>query len=358
LATAIAQEREHLEALSRLCLAASDSGAAQGHVAGLNQQQRAEFLELADSHHVVVRSLLALGKLLPKGDELSSWIVSGVESERKRIENALLHLQRICRALEDAGCPIVVMKSLDHAPDLGSDLDLYTTAEARAVLEVFHRLGAHVEPRSWGDRLAHKWNFTVPGLHESVEVHCQRLGQTGEHVRLARRLVERRTPLKLGDSTFSVPAPEERILVAVLQRMYRHFYFRLCDIVNTAGLLESGTVDFGELRHAATLAGIWPGVATYLKIVSDYVRKYRGRGIDLPARVIADARFGGDKLFASRRFLRIPVMPEGAGLFTQQVARTALRGDMPATFRLSLLPPLAATAAMAFRMTGDDKGIW
>jgi hypothetical protein len=175
---------------------------------------------------------------------------------------------------------------------------------------------------------------------------------------MARRFVERRVPMPAGKYVFPAPAPEERILVAVLQRMYRHFYFRVCDIVNSAALVESGAVDFRELRRAADTGGIWPGVATYLKIVSDYVSRYRGSGIGLPAEVLADAQFGGEKLYVLRRFLRIPLLPEGAGLYTRQVAQTARRGDVPATFRLSLLPPLAATAAVAFKITGDDKGIW
>ena len=37
---------------------------------------------------------------------------------------------------------------------------------------------------------------------------------------------------------------------------------------------------------------------------------------------------------------------------------TAFRGDVPATLRLSLLPYLASAAAVAFRITGSDKGIW
>jgi hypothetical protein len=106
------------------------------------------------------------------------------------------------------------------------------------------------------------------------------------------------------------------------------------------------------------MGGIWAGVATYLKIVSDYVKQYRGQGLQLPAEVLEAARFGGEKLFVLRRFLRIPLMPQGASLYTQQITSTALRGDVPATFRLSLLPPLAATAAVAYRITGDDKGIW
>jgi hypothetical protein len=358
LGTTITGEKEHVEALSLLTLAPQNAAGAATHVAGLDAQQRTQLLELANSHHVVVRALHSLRTLAADKNGLQLWIASNLQAEQERIACALAWLQRICSELEAAGCQVVVMKSLDHAPDLGNDLDLYTTADERAVTAVFVNLGAHIAPRSWGDRLANKWNFTLSGLRESVEVHSQRLGQTGEHVQMARRFVDRRVPLQLAGYTFQAPAREERILVAVLQRMYRHFYFRVCDIANSAALVESGNVDFKELRRAADMGGIWPGVATYLKIVSDYLKYYRGYGLDLPAQVVQAARFGGDKLFVQRRFLRIPILPQGAGLYTKQVARTALRGHLAATLRLSLLPPLAATAAVAFKVTGDDKAIW
>jgi hypothetical protein len=79
-----------------------------------------------------------------------------------------------------------------------------------------------------------------------------------------------------------VPAVSDPLMISTLQRMYRHFYFRLCDIVDSAGLVESGAIDYEDLRSAANVAGIWEGVATYLAIVSDYVKQYRGTGLDLP----------------------------------------------------------------------------
>jgi hypothetical protein len=348
-----------LEALSLLTLAPDAAAGAMAHVAGLDSHQREDFLQLADSHHVVVRSLRALQSLVPENKGLRQWIDGTLRCEQARIDNALKYLDAVLRELHRAGLDAVVMKSLDHQPDLGSDLDLYTTGDEHSVLDVFvNRLEADIEPRSWGDRLAHKWNFTIPGLPESIEVHVQRLGQVGEHTRMARRFVERRVEEQIGPYVFHMPAPEERVIVATLQRMYRHFYFRVCDIANTARLVERGMLDYAELRRAADVGGIWPGVATYLKIVCDYAKQYRGHGLRLPEIVLQSARFGAERLFVMRRFLRIPIMPEGAGLYTKQVAVTALHGNVPAAFRLSLLPPLAATAAVAFRITGNDKGIW
>ncbi|MGC2108686.1 MAG: hypothetical protein WA655_04170 [Candidatus Korobacteraceae bacterium] len=350
---------QELHVLSQLTLAPQSSDPAISYISGLDESGRSRLVALADSNHVVIRAFNTVAQRADPGSPLFAWVGEIIPQEQQRIQNALTFLHHICEELEAGGCATTVMKSLDHWPDLGNDLDLYTTADERQVAGIMlNRLGAVIEPRSWGDRLANKWNFSVPRLPEAVEVHARRLGQTGEHTQMAKRFVTRRIPKTVDGLTFLVPAPEERIIVATLQRMYRHFYFRVCDIVNAAALLESGQLDFDELQKAADLGGIWPGVATYLKIVCDYVRQYRGNVPELPKGVLSAARFGGDVIFARGKFLRMPVMPNGADLYTRQVTQTALRGDVPATLRLSLLPYLASAAAVAFRITGSDKGIW
>ncbi len=356
---AVTPDREPIHILSQLTLNPNSTAEAAAYIRNLNAEGRAKLLALADSHHVVIRALQAVEPAGEDNPQLKEWVSVAIANEQARIGKALDHLDRVVRELEAAGCQTVVMKSLDHWPDLGNDLDLYTMGRDQTLRDVFvGKFNAHIEPRSWGDRLANKWNFAISGLREDIEVHARRLGQTGEHTAMAQRFVTRRVQRDIGGYSFPVPAPEERIIVATLQRMYRHFYFRVCDMANSASLVDEGSIDFAELKRAADLGGIWPGVATYLKIVSDYVARYRGFGLDLPQDVLHAAQFGGEKLSVRDRFIRIPIMPEGAGLYTKQVKTTALRGDVPATFRLSLLPPLAATAAVAYRITGSDKGIW
>jgi len=356
----MAHEKEYVDLMLQLTLNPANAVQVVPIVEQWSGKERQDFLTLADAHHVVVRSCESLLKAEPApGAELTVWMKSSMEAEHERIENALGFLSRICNELEAAGCPTVVMKSLDHWPDLGNDLDLYTTGEEAAVQKtIIEKFGATQEAPSWGDRLAHKCNFQIPGLRELVEVHVQRLGQTGEHTELARRFVSRRVQLELQGYKFFVPAPEERVVVATLQRMYRHFYARVCDIVNIAQLVDSRTIDFENLRAASQSAGIWPGIATFLMIVSDYVRQYRGFGLELPVMVAKAARFGGSLVVTRNRFLRIPMWPQGAGLYTSQLTETALRGDAAAAFRLSLLPGLASAAAVAAKLTGSDKGIW
>jgi hypothetical protein len=356
-----AQEKSYFQALSTLTLAPTRAEQLYPWFSALNTPEFEDFVALADCNHVVLRALIPLQTVGEQhGDApLAARCRQRIEQEQLRIANALRHLFQIATALESAGCATTVMKTLEHWPDFGSDLDLYTTASAQQICRVMStRFGTKTEPQSWGDRLASKWNFAIPGLPEAVEVHVQRLGQTGEHTAIAQRFVSRRVRQSLQGMEFMVPAPEERIVVATLQRMYRHFYFRLSDVVNIAALVESGVVDFVELHRAASLGGIWKGVCSLLRIVSDYVLAYRGTPVVLPSEVLTDALFGGEKVFIKARFLRVPIVPHGIELYTAQVTTAALRGDLAGTFRLSLLPYLASAAAISYKLTGSDKGIW
>jgi len=326
----------------------------------LSQNELLELSALANSHHVTMRTFPALRQMmtLEGNSQSAEWVEDAIEKERARIQNALSFLEPICRALEEAG-KVVVIKSLDHWPDLGSDLDLYADAEGGEVAATMRRrFKAELAERSWGDRLANKWNFVVPGLPELVEVHVGRLGQTGEQIAVAQFLVARSRPTQLASHAFQVPAPEERLVISTLQRMYRHFYIRLCDIVDNARLVEAGAVDYLYLRSLAQSAGLWDGLATYLVIISDYVKLYRGEGLPLPDLVRSAARFGGEEIVFRRNFLRIPLLPHSAKLYASELTRLLLNGEIRNTLRLSLLPGLATAAALEFKLTGSDKGVW
>jgi hypothetical protein len=323
------------------------------------RQDFGELWSLATSHHVILRSFPPLLEvMLWQGKQESHWCENAIAKERARIERAQSFLSEICEELGKAG-DVVVIKSLDHWPDLGNDLDLYTNASAADVIVTMReRFKATLDERSWGDRLAGKWNFVVPGLPELVEVHVSRLGQTGEQVVITDSLVKRSRQVQFGRYSLRVPAPEDRLMICTLQRMYRHFYLRLCDIVDTARLVNSGAIDYEYLKPLAQSAGLWDGLATYLVTISGYVKFYCGTDLPLPPLVTSAARFGNELVHFRRKFLRIPIFPQAAKLYFTEWARLLLNGELGSTLRLSLLPGLAAAAALEFKLTGTDKGIW
>ena len=328
----------------------------------LSREQFQEMLTLANSNHVVMRSMETLRKMMAANrmdDERCEWATEALEHERGRITLAVSFLDQIRQALAMEGCDVTVIKSLDHWPDLGSDLDLYTNADPSSVIRAFTtRFHAELFERSWGDRLAHKWNFVVPGLPELIEVHIGRLGQTGELVRFGKSLPGRARTVKIEGRLFNVPAAEDRLIICTLQRMYRHFYIRLCDIADTVQLLETDGVDFEELHARAEESGTWEGVATFLVIVSDCAEHWRGRGIELPAVVRSATRFGADQITFARGFLRVPILPHSVRLYASEWTTLMSQGQLRNTARLSLLPWLATAAALGYKLTGSDKGIW
>jgi len=333
-------------------------------VARLQSLQPAEFdslIELAHSNHVVVRGMAVYRALmLEVGDSAKADRADEIiAAETQRIARASTHLRLICDAFAAAGLDLTVIKTLDHWPDFGSDIDLYTNANPARVCELMQKqFNAAIATRSWGDRLAGKWNFEIPDLREAVEIHMQRLGQTGEQLRLANNVPARAKILQYGDHTFPVASASDRIMISTLQRMYRHFYFRLCDILDSALLVTSGCIDWNDLRASATTCGIWEGTATYLVLVSDYVQRYSGSGIALPAFVRQAARFDGSVMYVGGSFLRVPIMPQSAGLYRSQLLGSLRRGEIHSTARLGILPWLATAAAIGHKITGSDKGIW
>ena len=93
-------------------------------------------------------------------------------------------------------------------------------------------------------------------------------------------------------------------------------------------------------------------------IVSGYVERYRGQRLELPQLVVDGARFGVKRCTCAENSSASPSCRRAQHSTANRSRGTALRGDVPATFRLQLLPPLAVAAAVAFKLTGSDKGVW
>ncbi len=327
----------------------------------MSKEEWSEFLSFAELQRVYLRTLQLLEKwnVADVVGPLQFGLHELVQIEQQQVGHALAALYKVTCALELTGHSPIVIKTLDHWPDIGGDLDLFIAAtEADTVRVMQSELRAEPQPQSWGDRLAHKWNFRIPGLMRLVEIHVGCLGQTGEQEALPAHLEETSGLRDAGSFRFRVPAPEEQVTLATLQRMYRHFYIRLTDLVNLTGLVRAGRLDFMRLRDSSQCWSIWPGIATLLKITSDYNERMGAGPLPLPEFVMRSALFGADVTYVGEQFLRVPMLPQGSQLFLQQLIGTGAALRFRAAARLSLLPALAAAAFVNLRLTGDDKGIW
>ena len=327
---------------------------------GMNEEGLKALLAYAEVQRVQGRVLSVLENHLPEcaAGAVRDSLTLHSARESQRAEKVLASGNLILEAFERHGLPVVIMKTLDHWPDTGSDVDLLTPASDEEVRAVFAEFSAVQQPPSLGDRLAHKFNFRLPDLAELVEVHVGCLGQTGEHQSLAREVVSRHQWKPFGRHCLPVPSHEDQVAIATLQRMYRHFYIRLTDIVNIYGLLAENELHFARLESISKAAGIWPGVATVICVSHAHAVSYGAAPIEIPQQVRAAVRFDVNRTHLDRRFVRVPLVPEAAKLYLHQLAGNGKRGDLRAFTRLSMLPLLAAAAYVSFRITGDDKGVW
>ena len=349
---------EQFRQISAIALNPAACEAACSWASQLSGRDLDAFLTLLSDHHVTIRTLtplLSAGSPMPWGDRARETL----DIEQERIRVSIEFLNEICTELESSGSRVVVFKTLDHWPDFGNDLDLFVMGDEAAIRNILtEKFQGEEQVRSWGDHLAHKWSFRVPGCPADVELHINRLGQAGEHFELARRFISRRNYFFVNGHSLPVPAPEERVIAAALQRMYRHLYFRICDIVNLIRLMQSGELSYQELAVAAEIGGVWPGVAGCLELVADYANQFLSEPFVLPDELRATGKWNATQLRVQGRFLHIPFVPNGAGLFCRQFAHVLVQGNLDATARLSLLPPLASAAALAYAVTGSNGRIW
>ena len=104
----------------------------------MSEERFGELLKLADDHHVTMRALRVVeqGAAQQHNLQIQQWCEQALEAEGVRIKNAVEWLRVIVHSLQDSGCKVSVIKSLDHWPDLGSDLDLYTSGAPERVTQV------------------------------------------------------------------------------------------------------------------------------------------------------------------------------------------------------------------------------
>ena len=62
-------------------------------------------------------------------------------------------------------------------------------------------------------------------------------------------------------------------------------------------------------------------------------------------------------MYYARGFIRVPIMPQSARLYTSQLAGVLGKGELQNGARLTL-PWLATAAVVGQKLTGSDKGIW
>ena len=300
------------------------------------QENEKGVLRVCRSNLILVRALTRLQRL---GTPLAPSTLEALAEEQSRVEAGIRLISEVSDLLTGEGFDFMVIKTMDHYPDQGHDIDVFIADGLDRFEEsLAKRFSFNSASRSMCDHLAGKMNFRIEDA--TLEVHSQVLGQVGEHKKLPAEMLRLRQRDSVEGQTLFVPSPEGRILLAILQRMYRHFNFRICDIVNLIGLLEDESTDRSLLQNLASSAGLGHGVVAGLAMV-------RALAEDLGLRLSEAESWGAhteppDRLVFQRGFFRFSlskvVPPTYARLFGSSLKRASVRQASRLTVLLTLLP--------------------
>lgn len=304
-------------------------------------------VKLARDNVVTVRlgSKLLEAGVEPMGVDLAAPLLE----ERKRQERMTDLLIRIAQALKAEGLESCLIKTPDHRPDMGHDLDFLVPFGAADRVDALCRaLGGERKGQSVCDRLAGKTSYAFDG--GTAEWHVGLLGQVGEDRWWPRQILL--TPQKWGDvnPAIAIPAPEHRFLLQVQQRLYRHFFLRLGDVINSISLIKSGTLDWEGLRRAATRIGIWRGCLTYLGYLKSIHEVVLGRPLEVELPSGEAPGDGRDELGYRRSFIRFPRFRVVTRLYREKASALLGYRQWENLGRISLLPLLAAGELFAMKV--------
>ena len=299
-------------------------------------------------------------RLMKKIQEMNTFtfpeeILLEYEEQKKWRRGAMALLELVSRELQKAGIEFVVIKTLDQYPDMGHDVDILVLEK----YSHFHRFSTQVlkgalEKQNLSDLLAGKGSYRIEQF-PALEVHCGKLGQVGEHKQFAKDIFKRRVLQSFNGYSCFVPSPEDRILIAVLARMYRHFNIRICDLVNSITIIKSFDIDWEFLREESERMGILPGVQIYLW----YLQQIHQRVCDqqLPVGITLDTRSFERKIPITVRkgYFRYPLFGVSSSLFGKKFVSDVLSFNLESAGRLSLVPPIALLTLVTFLLIHQKK---
>jgi hypothetical protein len=306
-----------------------------------------ELLRVARRNFVLVR---LSARLRECGVEAPTFFVEAETEERGRARLMFDTIRRVGHACEEQGVGHIFAKSFQHYPDMGGDIDLFVATRSPAVDEsILRGLQAAPVRRDLRGRMSGVAGYRVGGGEFVLEIYHGRVGALGEHGAVVSQLIRNGERAVVGGAEFLVPAAEDLLVLHGMQRVYRHGFIRLCDVLSTASVVGRERLDWGYVLRTSEQLGTLHGLRSYLTYVGQIHREALGRELLPPER---RERLTSDSCGRGEFRGGVFVFPRGrvAGRMYFEKVRAAVRaGNWDGVSRLSLMP-LVAAAALARKL--------
>lgn len=303
-------------------------------------------------NRVTVRWLNAMRPLLD--EKFKNEINSILKSEELRRAKTLELTGKVTEEFERRRLKFLVIKTLDNYPDLGHDVDMYTNAPIDEVDDIFiNTFKAKLETPSLPEKIAQKRNYRIDDA-VTFELHCSKLGELGEEMFLAKDLISNYEKINIEGIVTYIPRVEYRILMVVLQRIYRHFNIRICDLFNTINLIKNDSIDWETLKNISLKYGVWEGVLLYLSYIYKTALYYN---IDLNIKNYLELKTWPPYIQDRNMHYRFPLLSTGINIYSKKVISDILHLNINSLARLPLFIPLSCLHYVSVKLYGKSH-IW
>jgi hypothetical protein len=279
------------------------------------------------------------------GEQLSESFVAAVEEERRLNDEKMRLVRHVSRACEEANVPFILAKAFHHYPDMGDDVDLYVLGRSTGVdAVVLEGLSVVAHKRSLTDRLAAARCYTVRGTKAKLDIHHGRMWAYGEHDSFVAVLIKNARRFSIEGSEFSLPSPEDLLVVEATQRVYGRSSIRLAPVVNTIATLRGGALDWDYVLRTAQKFGALPGLSCYLTYVNQIHADTFGQELLTEDEGKALITSGWGRVEFAGGAYRFPHLRVARKVYLKMFRSAALAGNWKSLSRLCLTPFVAAAA--------------
>jgi len=191
------------------------------------------------------------------------------------------------------------------------------------------------------DRVAGSCVYTIAGVGGpdlALDIHHGRVGSAGQHAAFARTLERNGRPAVLDRTQFSVPSPEDQLVLQGLEKVTGRRSFHLCDMVQTIAILRGPPVDWDYVLATARAHGGWDGLGCYLHYVDEAGTSHAPPESGSPLREAALRLQGWGHARLREAGFRFPAVRVTSRLHGRQLGRALRAGDWDAVLHLSLWP--------------------
>lgn len=298
------------------------------------------FIPLARKNLLSIRFDEALKKKGIKPSGNFSAFVQKEHASAQIVKSLITTLSEKCRKND---IEFVMTKAFQHYPDVGRDIDLFLSERNKdidqTILESFKATSLSLDFGTW---MGGKTAYDLAGCPYPLEIHHGRMGDLGEHNLFPSLFIKNRKEAEIDGIKTFVLAPEDQLLVQVIQRIYNHYSFRLSDVAKSFQLLKEN-LDWNYVFATARRIGVYGGLSCLLSYMDQIHESLFGKKI-VPSEAERALSSGWGKVEFKDGIYRFPTANVLSRVYSRRFFSQILARNWAGVGRLSLLPVSAFLA--------------